>query len=90
MKKQQTEANKKPIEYVTGDTILSLQKITYDSETGKNVKISTFNQIDGKLAFGMTMAAKMMPKITLDWFNKLEKYINDKKTAKDAQDKKDE
>jgi hypothetical protein len=83
MKSQQTDPKKKLPEYVTGDTILSLQKVTYDSETGRNIKISTFNQIDGKLSFGLTMAAKMMPKITLDWFNKLERYINDQNTQKE-------
>ena len=62
--------------HTTGKTILSLQKITYDKDTGANVKLSVFNQVDAGLNFMLVkMAAGVMPKMTQQWFQELSKYV---------------
>lgn len=64
------------IKYVTGTTVLFIQKISFDYKTRKDVKLSAYNQIDGKLGFGAMVAAKAMPKLTQQWFLSLEKYLD--------------
>lgn len=69
--------HKTEIQYVTGKTILSVQKITYNHKTKKDIKYSMYNQIDPDLGMATGMAAKMMPKMTQQWFKTLSKHLEE-------------
>ena len=72
---EENQTNDKNNKYVTGRTLLSIQRITYDYKTGGDIKISIYNQVDPKLGFALKMAAKMMPKLTQQWFENFGKHL---------------
>ena len=63
------------MKYTTGETILFIQKITYDSQTKKNIKMSIFSQVDSKLGSASIDAAKLIPQHAVQWFSSLEEYL---------------
>lgn len=80
---EDNQPNDKNNKYVTGRTILSIQRITYDYKTGGDIKVSIYTQVDPKLGFALKMAAKMMPKLTQQWFENFSKYLESTSSIRD-------